>query len=279
MKILMVLNNNVVLAADGENRELVLTGRGLGFQAKAGQAVDMEKVVRTFAPAEGQTPRELAALIGDIPPEHIALAVDALEIAREELSIELRTGLVVPLADHLSFAIRRVSGGMTIDYPLGVDVAHLYPKELGVAQKIVAMVNQRVEVELPPEEAVSITLHLINAAFATADIGRTYQMTDVILEVLKVVERSFEQVDLQGVAAARFITHLRYFFVRAEDGQTLNAPSLAYSEAIFRAHPEEYQCALRVAILLELRLGVAMNDEENVYLTLHIARMVGDGRG
>lgn len=278
MKILRVLNNNVVLATDGENRELVLTGRGLGFQAKAGQAVPMEKVVRTFAPTEGQTPKELAALIGDIPPEHIALAVDALEIAREDLGLELRTGLVVPLADHLSFALKRVSRGLTMDYPLGVDVAHLYPRELNVAQKIIAMVNERGDVELPAEEAVSITLHLINAAFATADIGRTYQMTDVILDVLRVVEKSFDHVDLHGVAAARFITHLRYFFVRLEEGAANDSASLAYSKAIFEAHMDEYQCALRVAMLLELRMGAPITEEEIVYLTMHIARMASDGR-
>ena len=39
MKILRVFNNNVVLAKDGA-REVIVTGRGLGFQAKPGQRVD-----------------------------------------------------------------------------------------------------------------------------------------------------------------------------------------------------------------------------------------------
>ena len=276
MKILKVLNNNVVLALDDQNSELVLTGRGLGFQAKAGQRVNMDKVVRTFRPTEGQTPSQLAALVGDIPPEHIVLAADALEIARKELGIELRTGLIVPLADHLSFAIQRVRRGLTMDYPLRIEVNYLYPNELRVAREIIDMVNERIDVPLPADEAVSVALHLVNAAFATADIAQTYQMTDVIGEILQVVKASFPQIDTQGVAAARFVTHLRYFFVRAQKGKMFSGSGLTYSAAIFEAHPKEYQCALRVGVLLELRLGEPISEEETVHLTMHVARLASD---
>ncbi|HBX81690.1 MAG TPA: transcription antiterminator BglG, partial [Propionibacteriaceae bacterium] len=40
MYILRVFNTNVVLARDGGGREVVLTGRGLGYQARPGQQVD-----------------------------------------------------------------------------------------------------------------------------------------------------------------------------------------------------------------------------------------------
>lgn len=36
MEILRVFNNNVVLAKGGDGGEVILTGRGLGFQAKPG---------------------------------------------------------------------------------------------------------------------------------------------------------------------------------------------------------------------------------------------------
>ena len=55
MEILRVFNNNVVLAKGGDGGEVILTGRGLGFQAKPGQTVDESKVVRTFVPLDGRT--------------------------------------------------------------------------------------------------------------------------------------------------------------------------------------------------------------------------------
>lgn len=40
MKILQVFNNNVVLAVDELGRDVVLTGRGLGFKRRRGDTVD-----------------------------------------------------------------------------------------------------------------------------------------------------------------------------------------------------------------------------------------------
>lgn len=38
MEIVRVFNNNLVLALDDRGREVILTGRGLGFQARPGSA-------------------------------------------------------------------------------------------------------------------------------------------------------------------------------------------------------------------------------------------------
>jgi beta-glucoside operon transcriptional antiterminator len=40
VEVLRVFNNNVVLARGDDRGEVILTGRGLGFQAKPGQQVD-----------------------------------------------------------------------------------------------------------------------------------------------------------------------------------------------------------------------------------------------
>ena len=107
MELLRVFNNNVVLARDAAGREVVLTGRGLGFQARTGQAVDMTKVVRTFVPDAGRNADNVAQLLASIPPEHIDLAALALDEVRADLDRELPSSTVVALADHLSFAIKR----------------------------------------------------------------------------------------------------------------------------------------------------------------------------
>ncbi|SPF67112.1 CAT RNA binding domain [Propionibacterium ruminifibrarum] len=40
MEVLRVFNNNVVLARDELGREVVVTGRGVGFKKKSGDPVD-----------------------------------------------------------------------------------------------------------------------------------------------------------------------------------------------------------------------------------------------
>lgn len=274
MEILMVFNNNVVLAREDSGREVVLTGRGLGFQKKPGQSVDPARIVRTFVPTAGADPRDLGALVAQIPPEHIGLAVDALGLATAELGTPLGTGVVVALADHLSFAITRARRQLAVEYPLRAEVAHLYPHELAVAQRIVDLVNGRIDVVLPPEEAVPVTLHLVNAGFATADLSRTFQMTEVFEQVFAVIEGAYgTEVDRHGINTARFITHLRYFFIRMHQGGQLESQGDKLVDAIRGAYPEAFRCALRVQEVLELRLGQPITADEVAYLTLHVARL------
>jgi beta-glucoside operon transcriptional antiterminator len=279
VKILRVFNNNVVLARDPARGEVILTGRGLGFQARPGQPVDPTKVVKVFIPDEGRDPDNFGQLVAAIPPEHLLLADQALEVIRLTMRVSSSSSTVVALADHLSFAIKRVLKGIQLEYPLHAEVAHLYPDELAVAERIVAYVNERITMPLPAEEAVPIALHLVNAGFSSGDLSFTYQMTGVFQQLFDVLEKAFDRtIDRDTVNAARFITHLRYFFVRAHNGRQLSDGAPALTSAIRTSYPREYFAATRLQAVLELRLGTPLTEDEITYLTLHVARMIDEVR-
>ena len=279
MEVLRVFNNNVVLARAADRGEVILTGRGLGFQAKPGQLVDETKVVRVFVPEDGRNADNFGALVAAIPPEHLTLADQALEIARGGMTGPLNSTTVVALADHLSFAIKRLRQGLNIEYPLRAEVAHLYPGELRMGQQIVDFVNDRLEEQLPRDESVAVALHLVNAGFASGDLSYTYQMTGVFAQLFEVLEQAYGRAfDRETVNAARFITHLRYFFVRAHTGRQLAEGSTGLGSAIREAYPGAFGTALKLQAVLELRLGEPLTDDEVTYLTLHVARMADDLR-
>ncbi|WP_459914073.1 CAT RNA binding domain-containing protein [Enterococcus thailandicus] len=48
LKILRILNNNVVVALNDEGKEIVLMGNGLGFQKKQGFKVDSDSIEKVF---------------------------------------------------------------------------------------------------------------------------------------------------------------------------------------------------------------------------------------
>lgn len=274
-----LFNNNVVLARDTARGEVILTGRGLSFQAKPGQPVDPAKVVKVFVPDEGRDPDNFGQLVAAIPPEHLYLADQALEFARQEMRLPTASSTVVALADHLSFAIKRALKGIQLEYPLHAEIAHLYPDELAVAERVVAYVNKQLTVPIPAEEAVPIALHLVNAGFSTGDLSYTYQMTGVFQQLFDVLEKAFDRtIDRDTVNAARFITHLRYFFVRAHNGKQLSEGATALTTAIRTSYPREYVAATRLQAVLELRLGVPLTEDEITYLTMHVARMIDEVR-
>src|SRR5512139_2149092 len=129
MRLLRVFNNNVVLARDRTGRDVILTGRGLGFQARPGQDVDQAAVERVFAPDDGRGPDHLADLLASIPAEHLRLVGEAAaDVGLDELMVR-NPALVAALADHISFAVRRVEQGLALEYPLLAEVKHLYVAE------------------------------------------------------------------------------------------------------------------------------------------------------
>lgn len=274
MHILRVFNTNVVLARDASGREVVLTGRGLGYQAKPGQAVDQAKVVRVFVPDDGRNADNFGAMLAAISPEHVQVVDRALAPVWAELRREASSSTVLALADHISFAIKRRQRGIEGIFPLRAEVAHLYPRELHWGERIVATVNAELGIELPGAEAVPIALHLVNAAFNSGNLALTYRMTGVFSQIFDIIEAEYGRtLERESVNVARFITHLRYFFVRAHDGQQLADDTTSFLDAIRVSHPQADRCARRVREVLEMRLDQPITDDETAYLTLHIARL------
>lgn len=272
MELLRVFNNNVVLARRHDGVEVILTGRGLGFQTKPGQTVDESKIVKIFVPSDGRDPDHIGQLLAEIPPEHIQMVLSAMREARIEDTASVI--LVLSLADHLGFALARARIGQVIEYPLTAEVVSLYPDEYAKAQRFVEALNALSDVTLPQVEVTAFSLHLVNAGFASGDLSWTYTMTGVIQQILDVAAKGLDvQLDPSSISVGRFITHLRYLFVRINKDEQLEHHMFAVVQSIVDSYPKENACAKTIAELVELRLGSSLSIDEIAYLTLHLARL------
>ena len=276
MDILRVFNNTVVLARSAEHDEVILVGRGLGFQARPGQPVDPKRVVRTFVPSDGRDPDHLAELLADVPPEYVALLSEAMVHAGLDQQVHDSPTLVIALADHVAFAQKRLAAGVSVEYPLLAEVQNLYPEEYAEGRRLWASLRE-LDMDLPEAESVAFTLHLVNAGFASGDLSQTYRMTGVIQQMLDVIATTYDiDLDQSSANVGRFITHLRYLFVRIHEHAQLAEDHAAINLAIRQAHPVALQCAERLAHIMELRLGSGLTEDEMAYLTLHVARVADD---
>jgi beta-glucoside operon transcriptional antiterminator len=231
----------------------------------------------TSGPVDARDPDHLAELLASIPPEHIQLVGEALTEVGLDDTVLRNPALVIALADHISFAVRRLEHGLVIEYPLRSEVKNLYAKEYGQALTLLAAVNDRLEIQLPEGEAVALALHLVNAGFSTGDLSYTYTMTAVISQLIEVIEQTFDvRLDEGSVSIGRFITHLRYLFVRIQQHQQLTDQPSLIGTAIQESYPQPTECAERLAGILELRLGSPLTTDEISYLALHVARVAND---
>lgn len=277
MHIEKVLNNNVVLASEG-GRPFVLTGRGLGFQAKPGDLVDPSRIAQRFAAENGPRNQRLTEFLVDLPPEDVALAAEILRRASVALGTTLSPVNAIALADHLNFALHRQQSGQRVDYPLQVEVPYLFPTEHRLAQECLALIEDRTGVRLPDAEAVPIALHLVNAQFDTTNMAMSVAVAELLDRVFDVIDQVYSKsVDRSALSAARFVTHLRFLLVRLANGTEWQDQVDSLTTAIAERDPLAYSCALRVRDLLQLRLGGSVSEAEVAYLALHIARLTRGG--
>ena len=253
MVILRVLNNNVVLVRDEIGREAILTGRGLGFQRRAGQDVDASLIARRYIPVDNA----------------------------ESVAEGVPSSTIVAVVDHVNQAMERVRQGLVMDYPLRAEAAHLHPEELRLAEAMVEQLNAAQEVQLPAGEAVALALHLFTAAVGAHSTREAARQSRLIAQVMELLAGAYgEAFDAGSVNAARFAVHLRYFLVRARTAvQIHDSTASLVTRALRASNPDAYRVALRIRDLLELRLGIDVTDDETAYLALHVARLTSASPG
>ncbi len=276
MRVTKVFNNNVLLATDDAGTDVVLMGKGLGFQTHTGDPVRTQDVERTFVAGGGTTPERIVAFVEEIPAEDIDLTEQIVAQARDVLGEHITGHLVVPLADHISFALRRAREDVQITYPLQWEVLHLYPREVAFARRALDLVRTATGVELPALEAVPLALHFVNAQFGAGELSRTVEMTEVFGAVLGIVETHLGvPLDQESLDVARFITHLRYLFVRQQRGESAPDMQGMLLDAVRGQHPLAVAAAVDVQGLLRERYDWTVTGDEVLYLALHVARLAG----
>lgn len=272
MEIIKKINNNVALAQDGKGCEMIVLGKGIGFPTMPYELTDLSRVDRTFYDVNAKS----MELLRELPTELLLASAHIAELAGDALECPLNPNLAFTLADHLSFAIERSKDGATDFAPLAYDIEHLYPQEYALAQQAVAFLRASLGVVLPPEEAVSIALHLLNSETEVGDMHSTLMTAQITSQITEIVENFFElSLPRRSFSYSRFAMHLRYLVQRMTGQTPTHSGDCAalYREAR-RQYPREDACAAAVAKYLHTTWGWNCSQDETLYLLMHIHRVV-----
>lgn len=278
MKVLKALNNNALIAQE-DGHDVVAIGLGISFRYRKGDEMPTAAAERIFVASTAQPLDRLSAFLTDLPLDNIRIATEICDAAPAILNRKPPESLIIAIADHITFACQRVREGISVENPLKWEIAQLYPRELEVGQRGVALVRERLQVDLPDDEAASIAMHLVNAQFTESGLHRGVRMTETVSQILDIIDRTFEiEVDRRSMSAARFVTHLRYVFARLDGGKQIDAAPGDLVEAISSVYPEAFTCAARICFLLGMAFDTTVAEDEQAFVTLHVARLVQDAR-
>lgn len=280
MRIKKTINNNILCAIDEKGNELILVGRGLGFKRKVGEFVDPATVEKTYRMEGKAEQRRLRELVEQIPLEHLRLTEELIQEIRAAIPQPLNESLLITLADHISFAIRRKEQGVEFSNPLSGSIMCYYPTEYQLGRRCLDKIQQRCRVQLNPDEASFIALHIVNAELNT-DMSEMYEITKLIEGTIAVVEYFYHKTfDRESLAFSRFVVHLRYFAQRLFQNQMMQdgagEQDVLFRQLIARNCRQHYKCAQLIGEYIQKTWQKSLSDEELIYLTIHLKRIAGD---
>ena len=281
MRIKKIINNNILCAVDEKGNELIVTGRGIGFQRHRGEIIDSSLVERTYRMEEKTGQRKLQELVEKIPIEHLDLTEGLIDHIKTQIPQKLNESLLITLADHISFAVARKVQGVEFSNPLKGSIMCYYPTEYHLGQYCLKVIREKLDVSLHEDEAAFIALHIVNAELNT-NMSEMYGITKLIEGTICVVEYFYrKQFDRESLDFNRFVVHLRYFAQRLFQGKIMEDAQgerdEMFRQLIMKNCPEHYKCAQCIADYIKNTYQKNLSDEELTYLTIHLKRInLGD---
>lgn len=265
------LNNNAVICKDCTGQEMIAMGKGIGF-GKLPREVPLEKIERTFYDID----RSYHPLLQEIPADILEFTGKIVEIARNELPYELSPNLVVTLADHISFAVERARKNIRVKMPAAYDVRHSFPKEYEIGKYTVYRIQKEFQVWLPKEEIIGIAMGILNSKVTenVEAVNESERDEEMLEGITDLIEGTFHiMVDRDSFNFARYATHMRYLFQRIHTGKTIQSENLSMYKGLKNDYPQIAGCVDRIAAHIAREWDYDLNEEEKLYLMLHINRV------
>ncbi len=267
MRVIKNINNNYAIAIDGSGKQLIVSGRGIGFGEVPREITNLSAINQTFYDID----EEYIQLINSIPGEIIDISAQIISYARNRIDNPISSSIVFTLADHINFSINRYRKNMNIKLPILYDVEHLFEKEMEAGLFGISLIKKKLRVLLPKDEAAYIALHILNAEEKKKNVDAENEL--IVENITGIVENCYQiKLDRNDFNYSRFVSHLHYLLKRGRDKKLVETINYQLFETIRENYQQTYECVEKISTYL-LSRKIELNPEEKLYLMLHINRL------
>lgn len=274
MRIDKIINNNVVSALEDDGTEIVVMGRGVGFHTRKGMEIPEEQIEKIFRLDNPSALAQFKTMLENLPLEHLQVSTEIINYAKTVLNRKMNQNIYITLTDHINFSIERYHQNLMFSNPLLREVRMFYKEEYLIGEYAIALIEKKIGIRLPVDEAASVALHIVNAEYNTK-MRDTIDITNLIQEVLGIVKEEFSIIpDEMSLNYERFITHLRFLAQRIYSRELLDSHNPEFYELIEKMYPRESACSQKIAGHIERVYGHQLSEEEISYLAVHIKRVI-----
>lgn len=267
-----VLNNNVVLAKDLSNfNEVILVGRGIGFGRKKNDNTEYpyEQIEKTFQASDTKMKSEYMKLLEKIDKKIVGLCEEIIAEAETALG-EMDAHIHLLLADHIGFALERLTNGMNINNPFLYEIKILYATEFEIAKKAAKKIYEYTKISIPESEMGFIALYF-HSAIKSKNVIETFRDTRTLRESIEIIETGIGyNINPEDPSYLRLVNHLRAVINRLSNQDKVSNPLL---DAIKEKFSDSFTIANRIGDLIGTVKAVDITEDELGYMAIHIERL------
>lgn len=270
-KIKKVITNNILRAVDFNDQEVILIGKGIGYQRKAADIISSNSVENIFVLKDKQEKELYNQLLQTTSPKLINIANMIVDYIQNHVDKPLNEHIHIALTDHIAFLVRRCKMGIPVENPFIYETECLYPKEMEIAQHVIKMLSEQLNVEIPNGEVGFITLHIVSS-MTNETITNMQKVTLLINKLTDIIEQHLPYtIDRKSLNYTRLVTHLRFAVERILRGEVMKTPD-EFDEILKNKYPQCYALAWKLVKIMQNELKKEVNGSEAIYLSLHLYR-------
>lgn len=272
LRVVKILNNNAFISKDENNKEIIIMGKGIAFQKKANEDVELPENVKVFSSDENQINEKLKNTILNIPEKYLEITERIVELLKDRYNKELHNIIYVSLTEHIHGAVERYRNGIEIENPLLNEIKHLYREEYDVALEGLKIIDEKLGIKFQKDEAGYITSHIINAQL-DGGMNNTTEITKIVQKILNIIEfNMLIDINEDSISYDRVVTHLKFLSLRVLNN-TVNDEDEELFEIFTKKYPQAYKCVTVIYKYFEKEYNYILTNAEQMYLIIYIQRL------
>lgn len=257
MLIKRVLNHNAAISTNHQGLDILLMGKGIAFGKKVGDSIELNAIETSFVLKNSDNMNRFTELFITVPPEVVACSER-----------------IINLTDHIHSAIERHEQGMLIQNPLRWEIQRYYPDEYAIGVKALELIGRDLGISLALDEAAFIATHFVNAGLDNP-FNEPQKITEIVSSIEQKVKTTFKtELDEDSIDYYRFMTHAKLFAQRVLSGTTYDDDDADLLLVVKAKYPKAYQCVKEIGKDMARDYHYQLNASEQLYLTVHVKRLV-----
>lgn len=272
MKVIKKINHNAVLIND-DGTEKIALGKGIGFSAKPNDSFSEESAEKIFILDSKEKTKMFSEMVNQIPMEYIEFSEEVIKFISTNIKQPLDSNIFIALTDHIYFAIQRQAEDENVVAIMIPEMKLLYPNEFQTAVGVVDMINERYKTRLAENEAGFITMHIVNAELGEKNSFNSLKIMEITKYILNFLDANgYKTLDKNSFLYNRLMIHVRFLVQRLIYDEKAKDEEFSFLNESFK-ETSEYLMANEIAKLVESKYKLSFDENERMYLAIHLMRI------